>query len=335
MCKNKYESKLKECPNCGLTNYRYSQDSSLQGGFADEVNEIVKIFKALANSNRIKILKLLRQGEKTRREIADEIGVALEAAVKHCDELKDIGVVTETGRPNPERGGYITKYFLNIQGLKEVLRKISVFFNFDQLQTIEAQQSVNRIMDKAKDNVKMATDQARKQVPQYVQATKDYQEQNLQAAAEIADNYIESQRSIINSFQNSWMPYIGNTNGMFYHYNWWFSPQNMANIYAKTIGSFTDYMTSAAKIAFNTTLANLEASKIYMGQIGDIAKQLSRMGVNAAKTFGITPMPLKGGRSVSSTALAEEDIRSATLERTSNLAAAMMNLRSDIIEILR
>jgi hypothetical protein len=53
-------------------------------------------------------------------------------------------------------------------------------------------------------------------------------------------------------------------------------------------------MTSAAKIVFNTTFANVETSKIYMKQVGDIAKQLSRMRVDAAKTFGTT-LRLKGG----------------------------------------
>src|SRR5690349_8699818 len=42
---------------------------------------------ALDNPNRRRILKFLLQGEKSRREISDEINVSLEATTRHCDQL--------------------------------------------------------------------------------------------------------------------------------------------------------------------------------------------------------------------------------------------------------
>jgi hypothetical protein len=64
--------------------------------------------------------------------------------------------------------------------------------------------------------------------------------------------------------------------------------------------------TQIRKDLVNTTFANIETSKLYMQQVGDIAKQLSRMGVDAAKTFGTT-LRLKGG-GVSNSGLYEEGI---------------------------
>ena len=39
-----------------------------------------------------------------------------------------------------------------------------------------------------------------------------YQEQTLQTVKEITENYIESQKSIINSIQSAWRPYQQNIN---------------------------------------------------------------------------------------------------------------------------
>jgi hypothetical protein len=46
-----------------------------------------------------------------RQTIAGKIIIALEAATSHCEQLINIGVY-QVGRPNPERGRFITKYFL-------------------------------------------------------------------------------------------------------------------------------------------------------------------------------------------------------------------------------
>ena len=42
----------------------------------------------------------------------------------------------------------------------------------------------------------------------YTQAVNDYQEQTIQATIGIADNYVDSQKQIINSFQSALTPYV-------------------------------------------------------------------------------------------------------------------------------
>ena len=67
--------------------------------------------------------------------------------------------------------------------------------------------SINRSLDQTKDNINRSIDESRNQIPHYNNIVNNYQEQTLQAAREISENFIESQKSIINSIQSAWIPY--------------------------------------------------------------------------------------------------------------------------------
>src|SRR3954466_8478500 len=73
-------------------------------------------------------------------------------------------------------------------------------------------ESVNRSLDQTKDNINRSIDESRKQIPHFNDIVNSYQEQALQATKEITENYIESQKSIINSFQSACGPYQQNIN---------------------------------------------------------------------------------------------------------------------------
>jgi hypothetical protein len=55
--------------------------------------------------------------------------------------------------------------------------------------------AINTALDEARDNIRKPADEARNQIPRYIQLMNEYQEQNIQAVKEIADSYIESQRT--------------------------------------------------------------------------------------------------------------------------------------------
>jgi hypothetical protein len=148
----------------------------------------------------------------------------------------------------------------------------------------EQQQSVNRALDQTKDNIKRATDEARKDIPRYTQAVNEYQEQTIQITREIADNYLESQKEIINSLQSAWIPQIEATNRVFTS-NWMVSPRHLADNYARIVSSFADNAVAATRLLNNTIFANLEAFKTSVQNARDNAKEFSRIGVNAAKAF--------------------------------------------------
>src|SRR5919107_2294078 len=144
----------------------------------------------------------------------------------------------------------------------------------------EEHHAINQALDETKDNIRKTTDEARSQIPRYTQSVNDYQEQTIQAAREIADNYLESQKEIINSFQSVWSPYAENlftTN--------WMSPRNIAELYANMISSFANNMIAATRLTNNIIFANMEAFKTSIQQAKDNTNELSRTGVNAAKTF--------------------------------------------------
>src|SRR6188472_585030 len=148
----------------------------------------------------------------------------------------------------------------------------------------EQQQSVNRALDQTKDNIKRATDEARRDIPRYTQAVNEYQEQTIQLTREIADNYLESQKEIINSLQSAWIPQIEATNRVFTS-NWMVSPRHLADNYARVVSSFADNTIAVTRLVNNTIFANLEAFKTSVQNARDNAKELSRIGVNAAKAF--------------------------------------------------
>jgi hypothetical protein len=148
----------------------------------------------------------------------------------------------------------------------------------------EQEQLVNRVLDQTKDNIRKTTDEARSQIPRYTQAVNDYQEQIIQAAREIADNYLDSQKEIINSFQSAWIPQIENANRVFWS-NWMMSPRQITELYANIVSSFANNMIAATNLANNMIFGNMEAFKTSIQQAKDNTRELSRIGVNTAKTF--------------------------------------------------
>jgi hypothetical protein len=147
----------------------------------------------------------------------------------------------------------------------------------------QQQQAVNKALQETKDNIRKTSDEARNQIPRYTQAVNDYQEQTIQATREIADNYLDSQKEIINSFQSAWVPQLENANRIFWSN--WISPRHFTETYARIVSSFADNTIAATRLVNNTIFANMDAFRTSMQHAKENAKEFSRIGVNAAKTF--------------------------------------------------
>ena len=147
----------------------------------------------------------------------------------------------------------------------------------------EQQQSVNRALEQTRDNIRKSADEARNQIPRYTQAVNDYHEQTIKAAREIADNYIDSQKEIINSLQAAWAPHIQKTSDILYAYC--MSPRKVTQMYANMISSFADNTIAVTRLTNNMMFANMDAFKTSIQQAKDNAKELSRVGINAARSF--------------------------------------------------
>jgi hypothetical protein len=153
-----------------------------------------------------------------------------------------------------------------------------------QHQIVEEQrQPFNRAIDETRDHIRKATDEARSQIPRYTQAVNQYQEQTIQIAREVADNFLESQKEIVNSIQSPWVPPIEKAYGAFWNY--WTSPTRLTDIYARAVSSFADNTIAATKLVNNNLFSNLDAFRICAQNTRDNLKEVSRINVNAAKAY--------------------------------------------------
>jgi hypothetical protein len=150
-------------------------------------------------------------------------------------------------------------------------------------QRIEQQQAINKALDETKNNIRRSTDEARKDIPHYTQIVNEYQEETIQAARQMADNYLESQREIINSFQSALVPQIDAANRAVTSN--WTSPRNVNEHYARLVSAFADNTIAVTKLVNSAMFANLDAFKRSVQNARDNVKEFSRIGVNSAKTF--------------------------------------------------
>jgi len=146
----------------------------------------------------------------------------------------------------------------------------------------EIREAIVEAFDEAKDNTQKAVKEARKEIPRYTEAVNNYQEQTLQAVREIAENYIDTQKEIINSFQQStWISQLEDTYRTFWSN--WMSPKNMTETYANIISNSIDNTLAATRVTNNIISANMEAFKVSAQQTKDNLKELSRTAVNNTK----------------------------------------------------
>jgi vacuolar-type H+-ATPase subunit H len=153
----------------------------------------------------------------------------------------------------------------------------------EQIHQRDQQQVINKAFDETKNNIRRATDEARKDIPHYTQIVNEYQEETIQAARQMSDNYLESQREIINSFQSALVPEIEAANRP--DKSNWTSPRNVNEHYARLVSAFADNTIAVTKLVNNAMFANLDAFKRSVQNAKDNVKEFSRIGVNSSKTF--------------------------------------------------
>jgi vacuolar-type H+-ATPase subunit H len=147
----------------------------------------------------------------------------------------------------------------------------------------DQQHSINRSLDETKNNIRRATDEARKDIPRNTQIVNEYQEETIQAARQMADNYLESQREIINSVQSALLPQVEAANRAVTSN--WASPRHVTEHYARLVSAFADNTIAVTRLVNNAVFANLEAFKTSVQTARDNVKEFSRIGVNGAKTL--------------------------------------------------
>ena len=147
---------------------------------------------------------------------------------------------------------------------------------------IDFNESVNRSLDETKDNIKKSIDESRNQIPKINSIVNSYQEESLQTAKEISEEYIDSQKQVVNSLQSAWRPYNEAFNG--FVTNFW-TPETAVKAYTTFVSTVADNTVSTIRLSNNVIFSTLDAWKPVLQQTKDISRHISNMGVNTARTF--------------------------------------------------
>jgi hypothetical protein len=147
------------------------------------------------------------------------------------------------------------------------------------------QESINTSLDETKENVKKSLDETRSQIPRYTNVVKNYQEQALESTGKTVENYLEAQKSIINSVFDSVAPYYENVNRM---YSYWLSPRVPAEIWARSVSNIAENISAAARTYNDILFGNIDAFGNAFERAQRQTEELKRINVNNAKTIANT-----------------------------------------------
>ncbi len=163
----------------------------------------------------------------------------------------------------------------------------------------QQQDAINRSIDETKDNIRRALEEVRRETPRYSQTVTDFQNETAEATREIADNFLDSQKEVINSMQSAWTPFAERTSsgGSDNNYYWmmsmmqpwsWMgvSPRDMADIYARGISAMADSVAASTRMATNMMFAGIEASRATTNYARHNSREIARVTSNTARIFG-------------------------------------------------
>lgn len=138
------------------------------------------------------------------------------------------------------------------------------------------------VLDEAKENIVNAAEEARREIPLYTETMRSYQEQIIQSSYEVAENYINIQKQIVNSMQSSLLPYWEIVYGFFGN-GWWISPRRMIESYANLVSSFAGNTLRTTQLVNKGMLTNMDAFKKTVDQAKESSNDLARACMNFTK----------------------------------------------------
>jgi hypothetical protein len=147
------------------------------------------------------------------------------------------------------------------------------------------QQTVNASLDETKENVRKSINETRREIPRYTDVVKNYQEQAVESTGKIVENYIEAQKSIMNSVFDASVPYYENVQRMF---NYWYSPKVPTELWARSVSNIAENTLAATRISNDILFGNIDSAGRAFERVKQQTEELSRINVNNAKTIANT-----------------------------------------------
>ena len=99
------------------------------------------------------------------------------------------------------------------------------------------------------------------------------------------EDYIETQKAVINSVYDSIVPYYENVQRM---YNYWLSPRVPAELWARSVSNIAENVSAATRISNDILFGNIDAFRNAFERAQRHTKELSRINVDNAKTIANT-----------------------------------------------
>jgi hypothetical protein len=144
------------------------------------------------------------------------------------------------------------------------------------------QQTVNASLDETKKNIRKSIDESRNQIPQYTDVVKNYQERALESTGKMVEDYLEAQKSVINSVFSSANVYYENIQRM---YSYWLSPRVPTELWARSVSNIAENVSAATRINNDIIFGNIDAFGNVFERVQRQTEELSRINVNNAKTI--------------------------------------------------
>ena len=146
----------------------------------------------------------------------------------------------------------------------------------------EQQDTINKTLDQTRESIKKSVNEAKKDISTYAEQITNLQERAIDATRDIAENYIDSQKEIINSFnQTVWNPYVENIVNKTKGFPGLF-PLPRTEVY--TISNLVDNFV-ATRLANKTVFTNAELINTSFQEARSNVREYSRKGVSAAKNI--------------------------------------------------
>ncbi len=156
-------------------------------------------------------------------------------------------------------------------------------FNQRTTNTLNQQQdAINKTLDNTLHNIKRSTDEANREIPKYTQRIAEYQEKTIQTIRDIASDFIEAEKQVVDSFhprgdRNS---NVNFSNGLWDLYN----PQRIAENNAVIVNNFTNYLLTTNNLINNALESNMRAYNIALEQTRDNVKALTKTNTDYIKS---------------------------------------------------
>jgi hypothetical protein len=149
----------------------------------------------------------------------------------------------------------------------------------------EIREAIVDAFNEAKDNTQRIVKESKKEIPSFTKAVNEYQEKTFEAAREIAESNIDSQKEIINLFQQS--AWISRLRENTYKILWpnWISSKSISEPYTKMFSFYIDNLIYEVRLSNNMLSTSMEVYKSSTQQVKNNVNVFSRIAVDNAKTF--------------------------------------------------